>query len=67
MSIVTARHTGIAMNHLIADSWKPLITISAIPAARFAHEIRFVAGIAIALGGAGLLLSDLIHVAPSFG
>ncbi len=32
-----------------------------------AHTIRFVAGVAITLGGAGVLLSDLFHLMPAFG
>ena len=65
MGTVTTRHTEIAMNHLIAERSKPLITGSTIPGGRFARNARFVAGIAIALGGAGVLLSDLIHRVPS--
>lgn len=55
------------MNHLIAATRKPVITSIALPGRRFANKIRFVAGIAITLLGAGVLLSDLIALIPSFG
>ena len=67
MRFVTTRHTEITMNHPIAATWKPVITSIALPGRRLADRIRFVAGIAITLGGAGVLLSDLIHLMPSFG
>ena len=67
MRIVRTRHSEIAMNHMIAASGKPMITGIAMPGLRFAHKARFAAGITINLGGAGLLLSDLNRVAPSFG
>ena len=67
MGIVTTNHTEIAMNHLIADRRKPLPTDSVLPGRRLLHEIRFVAGTAIALGGAAVLLSDLIHLMPALG
>ena len=65
MGIVTTTRTEIAMNHLIADSRKPLPTSSVLPGRRLLHEIRFVAGIAI--GGASVLLSDLIQLMPALG
>jgi len=61
------RHTAIAMNHSIAAARKPMITSIALPGRRFADKSRFVAGIAITLLGAGVLLSDLIALIPSFG
>ena len=67
MPIVTIRHPVIAMNHLIAATRKPVITSIALPGRRFADKSRFVAGIAITSGGAGVLLSDLLAIIPSFG
>lgn len=67
MGTVTTRHREIAINHLIAERWKPPITGNANPRGRFARNVRFVAGIAIATGGAGVLLSDLIHLMPALG
>ena len=55
------------MNHLTVVARKPLSSNSVIAGSRRLQEIRFVAGIAIAIGGAGVLLSDLIHVMPSLG
>ena len=67
IGFVTTKHTEITMNHPIAATWKPAITSIAIPGRRFGDEIRFVAGIAITLFGAGVLLSDLIPLIRSFG
>ena len=67
MRFVTTKHTEITMNHSIAATWKPAITGIVLPGRRLGDKIRFVAGIAITLGGAGVLLSDLIHLMPSFG
>ncbi len=55
------------MNHASAETRKALRASGALGHRRLLHEIRFVAGVAIALGGAGVLLSDLIHRVPSFG
>lgn len=55
------------MNHPTAATWKPVITSIALPGLRRAVNIRFVAGIAISLVGAGVLLSDLIPLIQSFG
>jgi len=67
MHFVTTRHTEIAMNHSIAASWKPAITSIALPGRRLGDKIRFVAGIAISVGGAGVLLSDMMHLIASLG
>ena len=67
IGIVRKRHTEIDLNHLIADRRKPLPTSSVLPGRRLLHEIRFVAGIAVAIGGTGVLLSDLIHLMPALG
>ena len=64
---VTTRHTEIAMKRLSVDTQNALPPSIALPDRRRLHEIRFVAGIAIALGGAGVLLSDLAHHMPSLG
>jgi len=67
MSIVTTSHLEIAMNHPIADPRKPTTTSIGVLGRQFAHKLRFVASIAITLGGAGVLVSDLIRLLPSFG
>ncbi len=54
------------MNHPIAAAWKPVITSIALPGRRLADRIRFVAGIAITLGGAGVLLADIARLISSF-
>ena len=55
------------MNHSIAATWKPAITSIALPGRRLGDKIRFVAGIAISVGGAGVLLSDMMHLIASLG
>ena len=55
------------MNHPTVVTRKALPASSILTGSRRLHEIRFVAGIAIAIGGAGVLLSDLIHLMPSLG
>lgn len=54
-------------DHPIAATWKPEITAIALPGRRLADRIRFLAGIATTLGGAGVLLSDLIALIPPLG
>ena len=54
------------MNHPNATGWKPAATSIAFPGHGLADKIRFVGGIAISLGGAAVLLSDLIALVPSF-
>ncbi len=54
------------MNHPIAATWKLQVTSIALPGGRLGNKIRFVAGVVITLGGAGVLLADLILM-PSFG
>jgi len=66
MRFVTTKHTEITMNHPIAATWRPAIASIAIPGRRLADRIRFVAGIAITLGGAGVLLSDFIALIPPY-
>jgi len=46
---------------------KAVIISTALPGRRLAHKIRFAGGIAITLGGAAALLSDLIALIPSLG
>ena len=67
MSIVTTSHTETTMNQQTAATRKPAITSIAGPGRRRTHKVRLVAGIAINLGGAGLLLSDPTHLLPSLG
>ena len=55
------------MKRLSIGTHKALPTSIALPDRRRLHQIRSVAGIAIALGGAGVLLSDLAHHMPSLG
>jgi len=55
------------MNHANADTRKTPAAGIALSSSRRLHEIRFVAGIAIALGGAGALLSDLTRLMPLLG
>ncbi len=55
------------MNHTTADTRKTPPANGALPRHRRLHEIRLLAGIAIASGGASVLLSDLIHLVPSLG
>jgi hypothetical protein len=55
------------MKHPSAATRKPPPPGSILAGSRRLHEIRFVAGIAIAVGGAGVLLSDLIHLVPALG
>jgi hypothetical protein len=55
------------MNHANADTRKAPPTSRALLDRGLLHGIRFIAGIAIAIGGAGVLLSDLIHLMPSLG
>ena len=67
MHFVTTRHTEITMNHSIAASWKPVITSTALPGRRLGDKIRFAAGLVISVGGAGVLLSDMMHLIASLG
>ena len=67
MCFVTTRHTEININYPIAATRKTAITSIALPGRRLGDKIRFVAGIAITLVGAGVLLSDLIPLIRSFG
>ncbi len=55
------------MNHPIADARKLEPTGLAVPGSSLTLRIRFVAGMAIVLGGAGVLLSDLLHLMPPLG
>ncbi|MBE0621187.1 MAG: hypothetical protein IH605_11385 [Burkholderiales bacterium] len=55
------------MNQANADTPKALSASGTLPHRRLLHEIRFLAGVAIALGGAGVLLSDLIRLMPLLG
>ncbi len=55
------------MNYAIAAYWKPASTSVPIPARRLVDKIRFVAGLAISVGGAGVLLSDMMHLIASLG
>ena len=67
MHFVTTRHPEITMNHPIAATWKPQVTSIALPGRRLGDKIRFVAGVVITLGGAGVLLSDMMHLIASLG
>ena len=58
MRSVRTRYTEIAMNHPNAVTRRPMITSFALCAHRFAGKVRFVAGIAISLVGAGAFLAD---------
>ena len=49
------------MNQPIAAAWKPQITSIALPGRRLGDKIRFVAGVAINMAGAGVLLADISH------
>lgn len=53
------------MNHPNAVTRKQTITGIALSARRFADKIRFVAGIAISLVGAGVLLADMARFISS--
>lgn len=55
------------MNYPIAAYRKPASTSVAIPGRRLADKIRFIAGLAISVGGAGVLLSDMMHLIASLG
>jgi len=59
MRFVSTKHTEIAMNQPIAATWKPQITNIALPGRRLGDKLRFVAGLAINLAGAGVLLADI--------
>ena len=66
MRIVTTKHTEIAVNHPIAATRKPAIASIALSRSRLADKIRFVAGIAISLVGAGVFLANMARLIPSF-
>lgn len=55
------------MSPTIAASTKTLIASSADSAWRRLDKLRFAVGIAISLGGAGVLLSQLISLASTLG
>jgi len=66
MRSVRTRYTEIAMNHPTAVTRKPTITSIALSDRRFADKIRFLAGIAITLAGAGVWLADMARFISSF-
>ena len=65
MGCATTEHLEIAMKRQSADTRKPPYPSMGQSGRLLLHEIRFVAGIALALGGAGVLLSDLALRIPS--
>jgi hypothetical protein len=55
------------MVHSIAAFLNPVLTGLGLPGRRLADRVRFVAGMAIAGGGAAMSLPDLIALAGRFG
>ncbi len=66
MSIVRTRHTETIMNYPIAASRIPTSASIVLTGRRLARKIRFVAGVAISLCGAGVLLADTARFILSF-
>lgn len=67
MRSVMTKHTENTMSPTIAASTKTMIASNAGSLRRRLDQLRFGAGIAVAMGGAGVLLSNLISLASSLG
>lgn len=67
MRSVMTRHTETKLSPTIAASTKSMFASGADTLWRRLYKLRFAAGVAIAMGGAGVLLSHLISFASSLG
>lgn len=55
------------MNRPVAASRTSPAASVAIPGRRLANKIRFVVGLSVSVGGAGVLLSDVMRLFASLG